>query len=195
MKLVWSIAMALSLLPLAARGEDASADVRRAVREALAERAMVPVAPPVLPVLLPGQPGEPAQRQETHPRPEPAPGKGSQEPARPGTPAPGSPQPHGGPPGHGGAHGAAARSAQSEAVGVAAREAHRIRADAANRAAMGATVNGAAGEASHGSSDCHDAASHMRTMGMDPEHASEPHHGGMMPDGGSTGGTMPGGHQ
>jgi hypothetical protein len=75
------------------------------------------------------------------------------------------------------------RSAQSEAVGLGAREAHRIRADAANRAAAGAAVNGASSATAHASSDCQDAASTMRTMGMDPEHTGAPHDGGMMPGG------------
>jgi len=80
-------------------------------------------------------------------------------------------------------------AARSEAVGQGARDAHRIRADAANRAAVGAAVNGASSSMSHG----HDAAGTMRTMGMDPEHTDAPHHGGMVPDPGS-GGTMPGHH-
>ena len=76
-----------------------------------------------------------------------------------------------------------------------ARDAHRIRADAANRAAVGAAVNGASSSMSHAGGDGHDAAGTMRTMGMDPEHTDEPHHGGMMPDSGSgSGGTMPGHH-
>jgi hypothetical protein len=82
-------------------------------------------------------------------------------------------------------------AAQSAAVGQGARDAHRIRADAANRAAVGAAVNGASSSTSHPGSDCQDAAGTMRTMGMDPEHTDAPHHGGMMPGSGS-GGTMPG---
>jgi hypothetical protein len=82
-------------------------------------------------------------------------------------------------------------AARSEAVGPGAQDAHRIRADAANRAAVGAAANGTSSSTSHSGEDHHDAAEHMRTMGMDPEHTDAPHHGGMTPD--STG-TMPGHH-
>jgi hypothetical protein len=193
MKTALSIAVALVLYAPSARAEDSSLDARRAVREALAERALGPVSPPVLPVLLPGLPGEPGRRREMQPRPAPAPSSQPHGPAKPAAPAPGSrPSERGSqaPAHHAGPGGAMAQSAQSEAVGLGARDAHRIRADAANRAAAGAAANGASSAFPHADSDCHDAASTMRTMGMDPEHTGDPHHGGMMPDGGS----MPGGH-
>ncbi len=192
MKPVRSVAMAFALLASAARGEDASIDARRVVREALAERALGPVAPPVLPVFLPGSPEEPGKRPQ--PQPRPAPGSVPHEPGRPGAPAPSSKAPTSGgnePSEREGSHGAMSRSGQREAVDAAAREAHRLRADEANRAAAGSAVNGSSSESAHGSSDCRDAAGAMRSMGMDPEHTGDGHHGGMMPDSGSP---TPGGH-
>ena len=124
-----SIAITLGLLAGAARAEDRAAPARELVREALAARALGPVAPPVLPVLVPGSQGEPRPGRETPPGTPPSPGShpkpaGTPRPAAPGTTAP--------PAGHPMTH-----TTRSEAVGPGAQDAHRIRADAANRAAVG----------------------------------------------------------
>jgi hypothetical protein len=177
------IAIALGLLAGAARAEDRAAPARQLVREALAARALGPVAPPVLPVLVPGSQGEPRPGSETPPHSPPSPGSHPKPTGTPAPPAPGTTAP---PSGHSMSH-----TTRSEAVGPGAHEAHRIRADAANRAAVGATANGASTSTSHAGEECHDAAGAMRTMGMDPEHTDATHHGGMMPD---PGGTMPGHH-
>lgn len=180
MKPVRAVAIAFVLLAPSARGEDASLEARRVVREALAQHALGPVAPPALPVLL-GSPGEPGKHPPAQPRP--APGPPARQPGAPPTPKP----PASGdlrPADHDVPRGAMSRSAQHEAADVAAREAHRIRADAANRAAMGAAMSGASAESAHGTSDCHDAASTMRSAGMDPEHGGSMPGGGMMHDGG-----------
>ena len=184
MKPVRALAIAVVLLAPSARGEDVSVDARRVVREALAERALDPVAPPALPVLQPGSPGEPGKHPPAQPHP--APGTPPRQQGHPGAPPAPKPPASGDirPADHDVPRGAMSRSAQHEAADVAAREAHRIRADAANRAAMGAAMSGASAESAHGTSDCHDAASTMRSAGMDPEH------GGSMPGGGM----MPGGH-
>jgi hypothetical protein len=178
-----SIAITLGLLAGAARAEDRAAPARELVREALAARALGPVAPPVLPVLVPGSQGEPRPGRETPPGAPPSPGShpkpaGTPPPAVPGTTAP--------PAGHPVTH-----TIRHEAVGPGAQEAHRIRADAANRAAIGAAAHGAATSSAHAGEECHDAAGAMRTMGMDPGHTDSAHHGGMMPD---SGGTMSGHH-
>ena len=178
-----SIAIALGLLAGVARAEDRATPARELVREALAARALGPVAPPVLPVLVPGSQGEPRPTKDSPPGTAPSPGSHPKSPGAPGPQAPGATGPT---QGHSMSH-----AAQSAAVGQGARDAHRIRADAANRAAVGAAVNGASSSTSHPGSDCQDAAGTMRTMGMDPEHTDAPHHGGMMPGSGS-GGTMPG---
>lgn len=178
-----SIAITLGLLSGAARAEDRAAPARELVREALAARALGPVAPPVLPVLVPGSQDGPRPVREAPPGAPPSPGShpkpaGTRAPPAPGTTAP--------PAGHSMNH-----TTRSEAVGPGAQEAHRIRADAANRAAVGAAANGAATSTSRAGDECHDAAEAMRTMGMDPGHTDSAHHGGMVPD---SGGTMPGHH-
>ena len=181
-----SIAIAFGLLAGVARAEDRATPARDRVREALAARALEPVAPPVLPVLAPGSQGDHRPAKDAPPGTAPAPGPHPKSPAAPGAPGPHSSGSTAPAQGHSMSH-----AARSEAVGQGARDAHRIRADAANRAAVGAAVNGASSSMSHG----HDAAGTMRTMGMDPEHTDAPHHGGMMPDSGSgSGGTMPGHH-
>ena len=182
-----SIAIALGLLAGVARAEDRATPARELVREALAARALGPVAPPMLPVLVPGSQGEPRPTKDSPPGTAPSPGSHPKSPGAPGPQAPGAMGPT---QGHSMSH-----AAQSAAVGQGARDAHRIRADAANRAAVGAAVNGASSSMSHTEGDGHDAAGTMRTMGMDPEHTDAPHHGGMMPDSGSgSGGTTPGHH-
>lgn len=191
---VRAAAIAFVLLAPSARGEDAAIDARRVVREALAQQALGPVAPPALPVLMPGSPGEPRKQPGTEPRPAPAPP--AREQGHPGTPPGAKPQSgdlH--PADHDGPRGAMSHSAQHEAVDVAAREAHRIRADEANRAAAGAAMSGAVSDSAHGTWDCHDAASTMRSAGMDPGHGGGMHHGMLTEGASSGGGTMPGGHQ
>ena len=180
-----SIAIAFGLLAGVARADDRATPARELVREALAARALGPVAPPVLPVLVPGSPGEHRPTKDSSPGTAPAPGSHPKSPGSPGQQAPGAMGPT---PGHSMSH-----AARHEAVGQGARDAHRIRADAANRAAVGAAVSGAPSSSSHAGDDCQDAAGTMRTMGMDPEHTDVPHHDGMLPDSGS-GGTIPGHH-